>query len=57
MLAASVPLAAPDGSLWWATVGPGNRWVVWNLYEFSMEPTFASLDAARQSLGVRTPGS
>ncbi len=53
LLAASTPLNAPDGALWWATAVKGNRWIVWRLEELAIEPTFASQEEIQQYLECR----
>jgi hypothetical protein len=50
LLAASTPLIAADGTPWWSTAIAGNRWIVWNQQDMSATQTYATLQAARNSI-------
>ena len=50
LLAASTPLTAADGTAWWTTAINGNRWIVWNQEEMAAEPTYATVEEARNSV-------
>jgi hypothetical protein len=53
LLAASTPVNAPDGTLWWATAVKGSGWIVWRLDDLSIERTFASQDEAQDYLAEK----
>jgi hypothetical protein len=55
LLAASKPITAGDGSSWWATAIPSERWVVWNKEHMAAGETFGSLEEARGSLEQCAP--
>jgi hypothetical protein len=50
LLAASTPLTAADGTSWWVTAIEGNRWIVWNQDDMSASKTYATVQAARNSI-------
>jgi len=50
LLAASTPLTAADGTAWWTTAIGGDRWIVWNQHDMSATKTFATVQAARNSV-------
>lgn len=52
LYAASRPIQAADGSDWWATELPNQRWVVWNQDDLTARDQFASLAEARQAINT-----
>ena len=49
MLAASKPITATNGTVWWATHSPrDSRWSLWNEDIVDSANTFESLDEARR---------
>lgn len=57
LLAASTPVIAADGTQWWTTTIPDNRWIVWNQEDMSATQAYATLQDARRSVYLPRSGA